>query len=64
MIHLLLIWTTTGLTTSIKFTMPEDGFVIAKWYPGSKTAEEAKSVDWTITLDNENSNSIYVTDPT
>ena len=59
-----MIWTTTGLTTSIKFTMPEDGFVIAKWYPGSKTAEEAKSVDWTITLDNENSNSIYVTDPT
>ena len=59
-----MIWTTRGLTTSIKFTMPEDGFVIAKWYPGSKTAEEAKSVDWTITLDNENSNSIYVTDPT
>ena len=58
-----MIWTTSGLTASVKFTMPEDGFIIAKWYPGSKTADEAKAVNWTITLDNKNSNSMYVTEP-
>ena len=56
-----MIWKTDGLKGSVKFTMPEDGWIIAKWWPGTLTAANAGSVNWSITLDNENSNSILVT---
>ena len=58
-----MIWKTSGLKTTIKFTMLSDGFIIAKWWPGNMTKDAAKSVKWSITLDNENSNSMYVIEP-
>ena len=58
-----MIWKTSGLNANIKFTMPSDGFIIAKWWPGNMTSDAAKSAKWSITLDNKNSNSVYVVEP-
>ena len=56
-----MIWTTTGKTVRIKFKMPDDGWVVAKWWPASKSATDALSSNWYITLDNKQSSSVTFT---
>ena len=54
-----MIWTTNNKTAKIKFKMPADGWVVAKWWPASLTPEQAAGNSfWYATLDNNQSNKV------
>ena len=58
-------FTTTGKKVKITWTMQEDGWIYAKWFPAALTsASAATATNWSVTLDNANSNKIVYVDET
>ena len=58
-------FTTKDKKIKISWTMQEDGWIYAKWFPAALTSSGAASADnWSVTLDNANSNKIIYIDQT
>ena len=56
-------FTTENKKVKITWTMQEDGWIYAKWFPAALTSSSAASaVNWSVTLDNTKSNKIIYTD--
>lgn len=56
-------WTTKDKTIKISWTMQEDGWIYAKWFPAALTSSTAGSAEgWSVTLDGLRSNKILFTE--
>ena len=56
-------FSTKGKKVKITWTMQEDGWIYAKWFPAALTsANAATAANWSVTLDNVNSNKIIYID--
>lgn len=56
-------FTTDGMKAKITWTMQEDGWIYAKWFPAALTSSgAAAAANWSVTLDNTYSNKIIYVD--